>query len=300
MLLRTTFMLVLLAAPLAAQEQPVPKVRAANVLAVAIPEGTRTEKDLAYIPNGHERQKLDIYIPPGDGVKPLVVWVHGGAWKQGSKDRTPAIALLGKGYVVASINYRLSQHATFPAQIQDCQAAIRWLRANAEKYHIDPQRIGVWGASAGGHLVALLGTADNCDAWEPLGECRDQSAKVQCVLDWFGPADFTLFGELATRPGSSIGQLLGETNGDLPAKLKSASPVTYITADDPPFLIMHGDQDPLVPLKQSERLCELLKEKQVEAELVTLAGARHGGAEFISDTSRAKVEAFFAKHLKQK
>jgi acetyl esterase/lipase len=283
---------------LCAQEQPVPKVRTANILTAVIPEGTQTEKDLAYIPNGHERQKLDIYVPPGDGPKPLVVWVHGGAWKQGSKDRTPAIALLTQGYVVASINYRLSQHATFPAQIQDCQAAIRWLRANADKYKIDAKRVGVWGASAGGHLVALVGTADNCDAWEPIGECRDQSAKVQCVLDWFGPADLAMYKDAATRDGSSIAQLIGETNGDAAAKHRIASPVTYITADDPPFLIMHGDKDLLVPLQHSQRLLELLKEKEVSAELVTFAGAGHGGADFISESSRAKIEAFFAKHLK--
>lgn len=286
-------------APLAAQEPPIPKLRPENVLPLVIPEGTRTEKDLAYIPDGHERQKLDIYVPPGDGAKPLIVWVHGGGWKGGSKDRgTLAIGALSKGYVVASINYRLSQHATFPAQIQDCQAAIRWLRANAEKYHIDPNRIGVWGASAGGHLVALLGTASDATAWEAIGEHRDQSAKVQAVVDWFGPADFSLLGEAVANSDSAIGQLIGETNGDANAQYRTASPVTYITPDDAPFLIMHGTEDKLVSLRQSQRLLDRLKEQGVDAELVVYEGAGHGGAAFISTASREKIDAFFAKHLK--
>jgi acetyl esterase/lipase len=280
-----------------AQEQPRPK-RLANILPVAIPEGTRTEKDVPYIPNGHERQKLDIYVPPGEGLKPVIVWVHGGGWKQGSKDRTPALGALGQGCVVVSINYRLSQHATFPAQIQDCQAAIRWLCGNAAKYQIDPDRIGVWGASAGGHLVALLGTASDTQAWEPIGEFPQQSAKVQAVVDWFGPTDFSLFGEVVARSDSSIGKLIGETNGDAKAKFRTASPVTYVTADDAPFLIMHGDKDPLVPLRQSERMVEELKAKNVEVELITYEGAGHGGAEFISDESRQRISDFFAKHLK--
>jgi acetyl esterase/lipase len=300
MVLRSALLMVACCAfaPLAAQEPAQPKVRVANVLPLVIPEGTRIEKDLAYVPDGHERQKLDVYVPPGESAKPLIVWVHGGAWKAGSKDRAIAIGALNRGYVVASINYRLSQHATFPAQIQDCQAAIRWLRANAAKYSIDPERIGVWGASAGGHLVALLGTASDATAWEAIGEHRDVSAKVQCVVDWFGPADLSLFGEAVAQSDSAIGQLIGETNGDANAKYRAASPVTYITPDDPPFLIMHGDQDRLVPVRQSRRLYDLLKEQDVKAELVIYEGAGHGGAVFISEASRAKIDAFFARHLR--
>ena len=131
----------------------------------ARPLASRTDKsrarelrDLPYVTNGHERQRLDLFLPPDNGSsRPLVVWVHGGGWEQGSKDRCPAKALVARGYAVASIGYRLSQHAIFPAQIEDCKAAIRWLRAHAQEYGIDPKRVGVWGASAGGHLVALLG-----------------------------------------------------------------------------------------------------------------------------------------------
>ena len=297
---RSTLLIVAVGvfAPLSAQEPPQRKLPA-NVLPVVIPEGTRSEVDLSYVADGHERQKLDLHVPPGEGKKPLIVWVHGGAWKAGNKSLlNPAMSGLGKGYAVASINYRLSQHAPFPAQIQDCQAAIRWLRGNAEKYGIDPDRIGVWGASAGGHLVCLLGTASDAKAWEAIGEHRDQSAKVQCVVDWFGPSDFTLLGEAAARSDSAVGQLIGETNGDANAKFRAASPVTYVSKDDAPFLIMQGDQDKLVSPRQSQRLFDRLQDKGVEAELIILEGAGHGGAEFISDTSRAKIDEFFAKHLK--
>ncbi|HUQ71822.1 MAG TPA: alpha/beta hydrolase [Planctomycetaceae bacterium] len=274
------------------------RLQAVQNLAALLPEGARVERDVAYVSDGHERQKLDLYIPPGDNSKrPLIVWVHGGGWKQGSKEHTPAIPALSQGCVVASINYRLSQHAPFPAQIQDCQAAIRWLRGNAEKYGIDPDRIGVWGASAGGHLVALLGTASDTDAWEKIGEHRDQSAKVQCVVDWFGPADFSLFGEIVAKPGTSVGQLIGPIDGDAKEKFRRASPVTYITHDDPPFLIMHGDQDKLVPLRQSEKLRDDLKAAGVTVELVTLEGAAHGGAQFLEEATRSKIRGFFAEHL---
>ena len=133
---------------------------------------TRLEvlKDLPYVENGHARNKLDLYLPKdAKGPLPVVVWVHGGAWRAGSKDGCRAAWLTGKGYAVASINYRLSQHAVFPAQIEDCKAAIRWLRANAGKYHFDPDHIGVWGESAGGHLVALLGTTGGAKELEGKG-----------------------------------------------------------------------------------------------------------------------------------
>ena len=124
-----------------------------------LPPGVKAERDLEYVKDGHERQKLDLYLPAkAEGPLPLVVWVHGGAWLGGNKDNPPGLFLLPRGYALASVNYRLSQHARFPAQIEDCKAAIRWLRANAAAYRLNLDKIGVWGASAGGHLVALLGT----------------------------------------------------------------------------------------------------------------------------------------------
>lgn len=150
-LLLPALLVVAVLAPLDATAQPRPQT----------PAGVKAHRDLEYVPNGHERNKLDLFVPEkADGPLPLIIWIHGGGWQNGSKDGCPPLraGYTERGYAVASINYRLSGHATFPAQIEDCKAAIRFLRANAEKYNIDPNRIGVWGASAGGHLVALLGT----------------------------------------------------------------------------------------------------------------------------------------------
>src|SRR5262245_18845425 len=157
-----------------------------------LPEGAKIHADLEYVPGGHERQRLDLYLPAkADAPAPVIVWVHGGAWMAGGKDGgVPALPFLDKGYAVASVNYRLSQHAVFPAQIEDCKAAVRWLRANAKAYNLDPRRIGVWGASAGGHLVALLGTSGGVRDLEGQGGNADQSSRVQAVVDFFGPTDF--------------------------------------------------------------------------------------------------------------
>ncbi len=277
--------------------QATPNAGARPLLQNLLPAGVTVERDVAYVTNGHERQRLDVYVPAGEGKRPLLVWVHGGGWQGGNKDRSPAIAALNQGCVVASINYRLSQHATFPAQIQDCQAAIRWLKGNAEKYRIDAERVCVWGASAGGHLVALLGMASDTKAWEPIGEHRDQSPRVQCVIDWFGPADFSLFGEVVANSDNVIGKLIGPTNGDANEKFKVASPVTYASKDDPPFLIMHGDRDPLVPLRQSERLQEALQAAGVKVQLVVLPGAGHGGPQFLAEEQRNAMVEFVRANL---
>ena len=170
------------------------------------PPGVTVLRDLQYIQGGHGRNRLDLYLPDkADGRLPLVVWIHGGAWWAGSKEGCPAVPLVGKGYAVASINYRLSQHAVFPAQIEDCKAAIRWLRANAVKYHLDPDHVGVWGESAGGHLVAMLGTTGNAKELEGTGGNLDQSSHVQCVIDWFGPSDLVTVGTQTDKPGTPDG-----------------------------------------------------------------------------------------------
>lgn len=264
-----------------------------------LPEGTKVSRDLPYIENGHERQRLDLYLPENaDHPLPVVVWVHGGGWRGGSKDSgRRALPLVGKGYAVASINYRLSQHAVFPAQIEDCKAAIRWLRANAEKYNLDPDHIGVWGSSAGGHLVALLGTSGDVKELEGNDGSPGQSSRVQAVVDWYGPADFLKF-QLSENSESAISKLLGGTIQDNPDKAKQASPVTYVSKDDPPFLIMHGDKDPTVPFNQSERLADALKKAGVPVTFQPIPGAKHGGPEFRSPENLKTIEEFFDKYLK--
>lgn len=272
-----------------------------------LPDGVTAEKNVEY--GKHERQKLDVYTPNGDGPFPLVVWVHGGAWMAGSKDEGgPAVKLLEHGYAVASVNYRLSQHAVFPAQIEDCKAALRHLRANAKKYKLDADHVGVWGASAGGHLVALLGTSGDVNELE--GDVKDvkASSRVQCVVDWFGPTDLTKMGEQTKVKGpidhdskdAPEAKLIGGPVQENKEKAAKANPLTYVTRDDPPFLIVHGDADPLVPLGQSEILADALKKEKVAAELVVLKGAKHGGAEFNTPDNFKKTLAFLDKHLKGK
>jgi len=264
--------------------------------------GVRTLKDIAYVPDGHARQKLDLYLPAAEpnAPLPLIVWVHGGAWQAGSKEGCLAVGFVEKGYAVASINYRLSRHAIFPAQIQDCQAAIRWLRAHAGEYAIDPNRFGVWGGSAGGHLVALLGTAGNVEAFD-VGSHAGVSSRVQAVCDFFGPTDFakmssfwtTMDHDAADSPES---RLIGGPVQESPELVRRANPITYVTKDDPPFLIVHGDKDPLVPHNQSQMLHDALNKAGVEVTFYTVPGAGHGG--FKDPQVETLVDQFFAKHLR--
>jgi acetyl esterase/lipase len=264
-------------------------------------------RDIEYVPGGHERQKLDLYLPKAgevrsesSGRRPLIVWIHGGAWQSGSKDRPPALRLVEKGYAVASINYRLSQHAIFPAQIEDCKAAIRWLRMNAGKYGYDPNRVGVWGASAGGHLVALLGTTGGVKEFD-VGPNTGLSSRVQAVCDFFGPTDFAKIGSFPSTmrhdaADSPESKLVGGPIQENKDKAQRANPIAYVTKDDPPFLIVHGDKDPLVPHNQSEILYDALKKAGVEATLYTVHGGGHGG--FKDPQVDVLVAQFFDKHLR--
>jgi acetyl esterase/lipase len=263
-----------------------------------VPEGVKALRNLEYVPNGHERNKLDLYLPEkAEGRLPLVVWIHGGAWQGGSKEGCPAMFLLGKGYAVASINYRLSQHAVFPAQIEDCKAAIRWLRANAKQYHLDADHVGVWGGSAGGHLVALLGTGGGVKEFDQGGNL-DQSSRVQAVVDWYGPADFTrLLGNLED-PKSPVSRLIGGPVKENKEKAAKASPVTFASKDSAPCLIVHGDKDNVVPLAQSEMLADALKKAGAEVTLQVISGSGHGGPAFMTPENRKLIEDFFNKHLR--
>ena len=255
--------------------------------------------DLAYVEHGHERNRLDLYLPEkAEGRLPLIVWIHGGGWQAGSKEGCPAVFLVAKGYAVASINYRLSQHAVFPAQIEDCKAAIRWLKANAAKYHIDPEHVGVWGGSAGGHLVALLGTTAGAKDLEGNGGNAGQSSRVQCVVDFFGPTDFVHWDPDFNKPVyTMITNLLGGKANENRVKARAASPLFYVDKNSAPLLIVHGDKDPLVPLNQSEALVEAMKKAGVEARLVVIKGGGHGAPGFDTPENRKLIEEFFAKHL---
>ena len=251
----------------------------------AMPEGVQIQRNIEYVPGGGTSRSLDLFLPDSAKPLPLVVWIHGGAWKAGSKDFCPGIFLTGRGFALASLNYRLSQEAIFPAQLDDCRAALRFLRANAKKYNLDADHIGVWGGSAGGHLVALLGTTG------------DISNKVQCVVDWYGPTDLTPDGPAHGHKIDVITQLLGGTVQEKPALARQASPLYQISSNSAPFLIVQGDADHTVNPEHSQRLHAALQKAGVESTLKILPGAGHGGPQFTSEENRAQLEAFFRKHL---
>jgi acetyl esterase/lipase len=278
---------------------------------IQLPAGIRMEKDIAYIEGGDEAQKLDLYLPEKPADKPLTlrVPIHGGGWRAGSKYPCPVAGLVLKGYAVASVEYRFSQKAVFPAQIQDCQAAIRWLRAHAKQYQFDTEHLGAIGGSAGGHLSALVGTSGGKKAFPPIGGHEDQSDRVQAVCDIFGPADFTTVVQQAAEdknvknifafntPSDPYSGLIG-TKLDDKAKAEAVSPVHYISMDAPPFLILHGTHDMLVPYAQSVQLEAALKAQGVPVWLQTLPGANHGGPMFGKPAVLQLTQNFFDKHLK--
>ena len=249
----------------------------------ALPPEVKELKNLEYGRGSGRAMLLDLYLPEkAQKLMPLIIWIHGGAWMAGSKDNpSPALRFTRDGYAVAQVGYRLSQEAKFPAQIHDCKAAVRWLRANAGKYDLDPNRFVAWGASAGGHLVALLGTSGGAAELEGTVNDLKESSRVQGVIDWFGPTDFLQIGNAESdlrhnAPDSPESKLIGGPLLENKDKAAKASPITYVSKDAPPFLIMHGDRDRTVPFNQSELLYAALKKAGVDATLVPMKGAGHG------------------------
>ena len=249
-----------------------------------LPPGFTTARNLEYGRAGAKVLHLDLYYPEkSEKPVPLLIWIHGGAWRTGAKegDVVPMLPLTAGGYAMASVEYRLSQEAVFPAQIFDCKAAVRWLRANASKYNLDPAKFVAMGASAGGHLAALVGASGGVAALE--GDVNDikVSSRVQAVVDWYGPADLLQIGIPSSDikhndPGSPESQLIGGALLEHKDKAAQASPITYVSKETPPFLIMHGDSDRSVPFNQSELLLAALKKAGVDATLIPEKGIGHG------------------------
>lgn len=258
-----------------------------------VPEGVKVLRDLEYANVDGQSLKLDLYLPEKtDDKPPLLVWIHGGGWTKGSKNQfNPMfVRLSGEGYATASIDYRLDGLTSHPKQIHDCKGAIRWLRANADKYGYDVTRIGAGGGSAGGHLVLLLGLSTGVDELEgDVGGNLDQSSQVHAVVDLFGPSALELLANRSKRFRS---------NKTL-EQIQSASPVTYLSKDDPPVLIFHGDEDPVVPLGQSEYLHEQYQGMGLESSLHIIPGAGHGGLQFSDPARYELVKKFFARHIKR-
>ncbi len=235
-----------------------------------------------------------------------MIWIHGGAWMGGSQANPPVLYLVRKGFAVSSIQYRFSQDAIWPAQAYDCKAAIRFLRANAAKYNLDPERFGVGGDSSGGHLAAFVGTSGEVKEMEGDLGITNVSSRVQAVVDWFGPTDVTLMAQQSgphsmlqhDAPNSPESRLLGGPVQEKRDLARTANPLTYIDKNDPPFLIMHGDNDQLVPLGQSIILAKALIDAGVEVTMKTVHGAGHEGPQFRNEESQRLIEEFLARNLK--
>ena len=215
--------------------------------------------------------KMDIYFPEKGGPWPVLVYVHGGSWMQGDKGEASGLAkwLNPLGFIVVSLNYRMYPAVRFPALIEDVKCGIRSIRAHAAEYNLDVNHVGALGASAGGHLVALLGTSDASAGWD-VGEYTDQSSRVQAVVDMSGPSDLAI-----QYPNYGLATIIMMAFGIKPEQRAVGSPTTYATADDPPFLIIHGDKDPTVPVDQGQRMYDALIKAGVKATLVIVKNGDH-------------------------
>ena len=276
--------------------------------AARLPEGVEAHFDLAYAGTDNPRQRLDLYLPKvrkSDKPLPLIVFIHGGGWRNGDKagggGKVASFVQSGE-FAGASIGYRLTSEAQWPAQIHDCKAAIRWLKAHAKEHGLDPEKIAVWGTSAGGHLVSHLGTSGDVPELEgKLGAHLDQSSRVTCVVNFFGPENFLTM----VRQPSTIDRTQGK---DYPEALllggpvleremvaREASPVTHVSKGDAPFFTAHGTKDPLVPFAQAEEIHAALQKAGVPSLLQEMTGGGHG---FQSPTLYDRVQKFLDLHLR--
>lgn len=273
------------------------------------PKGTVTHSNIAYANDTLQKHLLDIYLPANAKTNlPLVVWIHGGAWMVNDKYADMSYmtntvkGFLDSGYALASIDYRWSTQAVFPAQIQDCNEALQFLYNHADKYKIDKNKIALIGFSAGGHLASLLGLSNNNNINSFYPHNKAVQFKIKCVLDFYGPSDFLM---LATSTDTSINntrnpvaKLLGAMQVDRPDLAKAASPVTYIDKNDPPFLIVQGEKDESVPNTQSKILSSWLTLSGVPNKLIMVKEAPHYGVMFDADYIREDVFGYLRKYLR--
>jgi acetyl esterase/lipase/enterochelin esterase-like enzyme len=257
------------------------------------------DRDIEFARIGARSLKLDLYRrEPATQPSPVVVWIHAGGWTAGDKEPTPAAALVTDGFAVASIEYRSSKEAPFPAQLADCKAAVRWLRANAAKYNLEPTQIGAWGHEAGGQLASLLGTTGDVRELEGDQGNLDQSSRVQAVVSFAGPADLSLLHKERGVSAQAVAAAASLVGGPLDAntdKARRASPVEYVSKDDPPFLLVHGTADATVPVRQSERFISALKAAGVDSALELQVGASQDLGRLLTRPVLEIVGGFFSR-----
>jgi len=260
-------------------------------------------RDIEYARVGEHALKLDLYLPRGKSRSPLIVWVHGGAWRSGSKSGMPLGKLVGEGHPIASVDYRLSTEAKFPAQIHDIKAAIRFLRGHGREWRLPSKRIVIAGDSAGAHLAALVGVSNGQAELEgTVGEDRKQSSDVQGIISFYGAANLTTILNQSTPHGLSVRVpalelLLGGQPTNALALARLASPVFHVDRDDPPLLLLHGDQDPQMPINQSHELHGAYQNVKARVQLEVVHGAAHGGAAFYDAERLSLIKRFLRSNF---
>jgi acetyl esterase/lipase len=276
------------------------------------PAGVVAHRDIVFSTTPEQKLYLDVYLPEdrGEQLLPVVLFLFGGGWEMGNRHQFIRYGLEDyplEGFAVVTVDYRYLQEAIFPAQFQDVVSAIHWIRDSAKEYGFDVSRVGVIGPSAGGHLSALAGTVNR--AGEFAGnEDVSRPSNVQAVVDYYGPTDFlqvdahlALGEKLWSDPDSTVSRLLGAPIKTVPESVQMANPIAYIDGSEPPFLILHGEEDDVVPLQQSKILHQALVAAGVESEFVVVKGGAHGyGGDFFTEMPAQKVLAFFQRHLQGK
>lgn len=267
--------------------------------AVTVPDGVTFTPGIEFSTPGDQHLQLDLAMPKeGAGPFPAILCIHGGGFRGGNREGYDnlCVTLAAKGYVAVTITYRLAPAHPFPAAVLDCKAAVRWLRANAARYHIDPARIGATGGSAGGHLAQFLGVTAGVRDFEGEGNL-DQSSAVTCVVNFYGPSDLTKSYGKSVDAAEVLPLFFG---GNLDTKLREhirGSPLYWVTPNAAPTLIVHGTEDKYVAYEQAGWMVDKLKASQVEVELVTLPGAGHGFKGADAEKAQQALLAFFEKHL---
>lgn len=277
------------------------------LLTVALPgvaAETVARKDIEYATVDGISLKLDLFLPAERTNVPLIIYVHGGAWRSGSKSNPPVSTLVGKGFAVASVEFRQTPVAPFPANVHDIKAAVRFLRARAGEHGYDAKRFVIAGTSSGGHLAALVGVSNGHKELEgELGGHRDVSSDVQAIVSFYGAANLQTILSQSTPHGLSVRVpalqlLLGGQPDEKPALARLASPVTHVGKSDPPLLLIHGDADPQMPIEQSRELHAAYHRAGLPVKFIVLPGSVHGGKEFYDATRLAIVEGFLRDHLR--